>query len=64
MVLALAGCATRPGGVEPLPWHPFPRWVGELEVGKSDAASVRERFGEPDAIEDRKSTRLNSSHRT
>ncbi|MFO0691708.1 MAG: hypothetical protein U0900_23635 [Myxococcota bacterium] len=51
VVLALAGCATRPGDVEPLPQHPFPRWVGELEVGKSDAGSVRERFGEPDAIE-------------
>lgn len=49
--IAVAGCATRPGDVEPLPQHPFPRWVSELEVGKSDVASVRERFGEPDAVE-------------
>lgn len=51
VLLVSTGCATRPGDVEPLPRHPFPSWVSALEVGRSDAASVRERFGEPDSIE-------------
>ena len=42
------GCAPRPAELEPLPRHPFPKWVGKLETGQSDQASVRERFGEPD----------------
>jgi hypothetical protein len=51
VAVVMVGCATRPGEVEALPRHPFARWVDELEVGKSDAGSVRERFGEPDAVE-------------
>lgn len=50
MILGL-GCAPRPGELEPLPRHPFPRWVSKLEAGKSDVESVRQRFGEPDAVE-------------
>lgn len=49
-VLAL-GCAPRPGELEPLPRHPFSRWVSKLEPGKSDVESVRQRFGEPDSVE-------------
>jgi hypothetical protein len=45
------GCAPRPGDLEPLPRHPFPKWVQKLETGKSDQTSVRERFGEPDVVE-------------
>lgn len=51
LVVALAGCAPLPAHQEPLPKHPFPRWVAKLEVGKSDTKSVRRRFGDPDAIE-------------
>jgi hypothetical protein len=52
VVLALAvGCAPRPGDLEPLPRHPFPRWVEKLEIGKSDRDSVRGRFGDPDSVE-------------
>lgn len=47
----LLACAPRPGELEPLPRHPFPRWVEKLEPGKSDIASVRGRFGEPDLVE-------------
>src|SRR5690606_16945105 len=46
-----AACAPRPGEPEPLPRHPFPRWVDTLEVGESDVEQVRARFGAPDAIE-------------
>lgn len=45
------GCAPRPGELEPLPRHPFPKWVRKLETGRSDQASVRDRFGEPDVVE-------------
>ncbi|MEZ4281835.1 MAG: hypothetical protein R3F21_19705 [Myxococcota bacterium] len=47
----LIACAPRPGELEPLPRHPFPRWVSKLEPGKSDVESVRGRFGEPDLVE-------------
>lgn len=46
-----AACAPRPGELEPLPRHPFPRWVSKLELGASDVESVRRRFGEPDEVE-------------
>lgn len=52
VVLALLlGCAPQPDELQPLPRHPFPRWVSKLEPGKSDEASVRQRFGEPDGVE-------------
>lgn len=44
------GCATT-DGEEPLPAHPFPSWVGQLESGSTPASSVRQRFGAPDEIE-------------
>lgn len=44
-------CAPRPGELEPLPRHPFPRWVSALEVGASDVESVTGRFGAPDEVE-------------
>ncbi|MEZ4332949.1 MAG: hypothetical protein R3F35_14400 [Myxococcota bacterium] len=47
----LVGCTPVPGELEPLPRHPFPRWVEQLEVGSSDAEIVRARFGEPHAVE-------------
>lgn len=46
-----AACASHPGELEPLPRHPFARWVEQLEAGRSDVESVRERFGEPDSVE-------------
>ena len=51
VVSLLLGCAPRPGELEPLPRHPFARWVSKLEAGKSDIESVRQRFGEPDSVE-------------
>ena len=45
------GCAPGPGELEPLPRHPFPRWVSKLDLGESDIGSVQERFGEPDEVE-------------
>ncbi len=47
------GCA-RPGleGTA-LPAHPFPRWVSELEPGKTRIEALRDRFGPPDEIETR-----------
>jgi len=51
VVLVALGCAPRPGELEPLPRHPFPTLVSELAPGESDLASVRARFGEPDASE-------------
>ena len=46
-----AGCASEPKELEPLPRHPFARWVSELDVGTSDIESVTGRFGQPDEIE-------------
>ncbi len=51
LMMFAAGCASDPKPLEPLPRHPFPQWVSELEVGKSDLESVTHRFGEPDGIE-------------
>lgn len=51
LTMFAAGCASDPKPLEPLPRHPFPQWVSELEVGKSDIESVTHRFGEPDGIE-------------
>lgn len=51
LTIWVAGCASEPKPLEPLPTHPFPQWVSELEVGKSDIASVTRRFGEPDDSE-------------
>lgn len=52
LLLLVLGCALPPSELEPLPRHPFPRWVQKLETGPgetaSDTASVRKRFGEPD----------------
>jgi hypothetical protein len=45
------GCAKEPEVLEPLPRHPFPRWVEKLEVGQSDVESVTKRFGPPDELE-------------
>ena len=47
---ALLGCA--PKTVEPLPAHPFPSWVAQLETGRTEVDAVLARFGEPDTSEE------------
>ena len=51
LVLLIAGCAPLPGSLEPLPRHPFARWVEKLAPGKTDRAGVEQQFGEPDSVE-------------
>jgi hypothetical protein len=51
LLLLTAGCAPLPGSLEPLPRHPFARWVEKLEPGTTDRAGVEQRFGEPDSVE-------------
>ncbi len=48
--LSVLACAKSPEE-EPLPVHPFPRWVEELESGRTRAEDIRMRFGEPTKIE-------------
>ena len=49
------GCATSPTTTtEPLPRHPFPRWVSHLETERTDIEEVRPVFGEPIEIEERR----------
>jgi len=51
-VLALSALAcAKPVKEEPLPAHPYPRWVGELESGQTRIEEVLTRFGEPNEIE-------------
>ena len=50
LVLSGFACA-KPVPPEPLPVHPFARWVHELESGATSLDQVRARFGEPNEIE-------------
>jgi hypothetical protein len=51
LVLLFAACASPPPPEsEALPRHPFPGWVDALEVGQTERAAVRERFGDPAEI--------------
>lgn len=46
------GCATSAPSPEPLPRHPFPRWVSHLEPGHTDIEDVRATFGTPSETEE------------
>ena len=46
-----AGCASLEEP-PPLPAHPFPRWVSQLETGSTQAEEIEARFGSPDSVEE------------
>lgn len=58
-LLALAGaCAKSPDASQPLPRHPFPRWVSELATDQTSLQEVHLLFGEPKEIEQTRSGKM------
>ena len=47
----LSSACAKPPEMKPLPAHPFPTWVDELESGQTNAESIRMRFGDPFEIQ-------------
>ncbi|HPG24303.1 MAG: hypothetical protein H6748_10340 [Spirochaetaceae bacterium] len=51
LAIAFLGCAASGEPERPLPAHPFPGWVRQLETGRTRMDEVEARFGRPDEIE-------------